>query len=97
MTASHFFLEEVYLVLSMFVHVCAHVHAHTLSGIQVLSESRRGCWIPYSWSYRLLRAVQYERWEADSIEASPAPASSFIPILLYLVGDLWLLVFDFFS
>ena len=74
--------------------MCAHAHARALMNTGALRIQKR---VLDPLQLELQAVASSPIWALGSrLKASPAPASSFIPVLLFLVGDLWLLVFDFF-
>lgn len=66
-------LGSCYSFFPVFVCFCffliVHAPLYVLHvGTQVLEESRRGCWIPWNWSYRqLIVSCQTGCWELNSV------------------------------
>lgn len=51
------------IFFSLFYSMCMSTFEFMLMNMQALSEKKRGCKIPWSWSYRWLYAAWYECWE----------------------------------
>lgn len=62
----HVFVRLIFMKKSFYYFMCLWMLMWICTCIQVLRDARQRCWIPQSWSYRLLWIIQHGCWCLNS-------------------------------